>query len=384
MVDWTVARATAARTSRPGPAVSLPDAREVVASLRMLAASARGPVAELTGLDAPAVDAPAAVVDRAGWVDANATGFQAVVEPLVARLRARRGDGSESVTADGRSSGDSRSTVGGGSAGSGRSGADGRSAGNGRSAVDSVGSRVTGMQVGAMLGFLSARVLGQYELFTAPGERPRLLLVAPNLVAAERAMDVDPHDFRLWVCLHEETHRVQFTAVPWLGDHLRDEVRVLVEASDLDPSSLRARLGPLADALRAAARGTDGPAVVDVVTTPRQRVVLERLTAVMSLLEGHADHVMDAVGPSVVPSVVQIRRAFEQRRSGGSRQEQLLRRLLGLDAKLAQYRDGAAFVRGVVDRVGMEGFNAVWTSAETLPQPGEIADPAAWVRRVHG
>ena len=354
MVDWGLAASTAARTSSPGPRVPLAEARAVVGSLRSLAVEAREHVAALTTLDAPTDDAPVAVVDRAAWVRANAVGFQAVVDPLVELIRARRAEPAQAPGAEGRG------------------------------LVDAVGSRVTGLQVGAMLGYLSARVLGQYELFTPPGVSPRLLLVAPNLLAAEQVMGVDPRDFRLWVCIHEETHRVQFTAVPWLGAHLRGEVEALVAATDLDPASLAARLGPLGDAVRAAVRGGDGPAVVEAVTSPEQRVVLDRVTAVMTLLEGHADYVMDAVGPAVVPTVDDIRARFEQRRGSGRRLEQVVRRLLGVDAKLAQYRNGSAFVRGVVDEVGMDGFNRVWTSPETLPAPDEIAQPHRWVERVHG
>jgi coenzyme F420 biosynthesis associated uncharacterized protein len=354
VVDWDVAVRAAARFSNPGPQVELDTAREAVASLRTLAVEARSHVADLTRLHADAVDAPVAVVDRAAWVEANADGFRTVMDPLVDRLRVARDA---------------------------REGTDGSAA---RGLVDAVGSRVTGLQVGALLGYLSSRVLGQYELFTPPGATPRLLLVAPNLVAAEQAMGVDPHDFRLWVCIHEETHRVQFTAVPWLGDHLRSEVERLVEATDVDPAALSERLGPLVDAVRSAVRGSDGPAMSDVVTTPEQRVVLDRVTAVMTLLEGHADYVMDAVGPAAVPTVGHIRTQFETRRSSGRRVEQILRRLLGVDAKLAQYRNGSAFVRTVVDQVGMDGFNQVWTSPNTLPRPEEIADPASWVARVHG
>jgi coenzyme F420 biosynthesis associated uncharacterized protein len=349
LVDWDVAVRTAARTTKPGPEVSLAEAQEVVSSLRSLALEARGHVADLTGLDASVQDAPIAVVDRAAWVAANADGFRSVVEPLILLVRDRHPE---------------------------RFGSSGPRR-------DAVGARLSGVQVGGLLGYLSSRVLGQYELFTPPGRSPRLLLVAPNLVAAERAMEVDPRDFRLWVGIHEETHRVQFTAVPWLGDHLRGEVQTLMEATDLDPSSFAERLGPMSDAVLAAVRGTEGPPLSEAVTTPEQRAVLDRVTAVMTLLEGHADYVMDAVGPTAVPSVAHIRAQFEKRRSTAGRLEQILRRLLGVDAKLAQYRNGVVFVRAVVDEVGMDGFNQVWTSPETLPRPDEIADPSAWVRRVH-
>jgi coenzyme F420 biosynthesis associated uncharacterized protein len=131
-------------------------------------------------------------------------------------------------------------------------------------------------------------------------------------------------------------------------------------------------------------RGDEDTSLLDVFSTPEQRVVMDRLTGVMSLLEGHADVVMDGVGPSVIPSVDDIRRKFNKRRKGAGYVDRLLRRLLGLDAKMAQYRDGAAFVRAVVDRVGMADFNAVWADASHLPSKAEIGDPEAWVRRVHG
>jgi coenzyme F420 biosynthesis associated uncharacterized protein len=131
-------------------------------------------------------------------------------------------------------------------------------------------------------------------------------------------------------------------------------------------------------------RGGSEASLLDLVQTPEQRVLLERLTAVMSLLEGHADVVMDGVGPQVVPSVEEIRRKFTARRAGAGPIDQMIRKLLGFDAKLRQYRDGAVFVRGVVDKVGMDGFNAVWASPDNLPDKAEIADPARWVARLHG
>jgi coenzyme F420 biosynthesis associated uncharacterized protein len=131
-------------------------------------------------------------------------------------------------------------------------------------------------------------------------------------------------------------------------------------------------------------RGDDDTSLMDLFSTPEQRVVMDRITGVMSLLEGHADVVMDGVGPSVIPSVEEIRSKFNERRKGAGYLDRVLRRLLGMDAKMAQYRDGATFVRGVIDRVGMDGFNAVWSEPAALPSKAEIGDPQAWVRRVHG
>jgi coenzyme F420 biosynthesis associated uncharacterized protein len=358
--------ATGVRLVRPGPSVTAEEARAVVAELRSCAAAAAAHVRDYTGLVAETDGSSVAVIDRPGWVRANAGGFRTVIEPLVDKLERRSSDlpGAGVVTA--------------------------------------VGSRLTGVETGVLLGYLATKVLGQYELIppydgsasragTAPTEdaRPgRLLLVAPNIVAAEREMGVDPRDFRLWVCMHEETHRVQFGAVPWLRDHLMGELRAFLDDTELDAMAilrrLRAAAGAVSDAVRGdGAGGEPGLTLVEAVQTPDQRKVLDRITAVMSLLEGHADYVMDGVGPDVIPSVATIRRRFQQRRTQAGRPEQIVRRLLGIDAKLRQYRDGEAYVRGVVDRVGMAGFNRVWERAENLPTPAELKEPELWVARVH-
>ncbi|WP_049567124.1 zinc-dependent metalloprotease [Streptomyces sp. SBT349] len=380
LVDWNLAVSTATRITRPGPEVSRDEAREIVAELRRHAAAAEEHVRAYTGLDAGTVDTPVLVVDRPGWVRANVAGFREVLQPLMTRMRERR------------------------------------SGMPGGSALTMVGSKVTGVEVGMLLSFLSSRVLGQYETFAPAtpqlpgGEGPgagRLLLVAPNIVHVERELQVDPHDFRLWVCLHEETHRTQFTAVPWLRDHLESEIQAFLGEADVDPATLVERVRQAFQSLTGqrggeeprseAGNGTgDGVAdepgqapgggglgIVDLVQTPRQREILDRLTAVMSLLEGHADYVMDGVGPDVVPTVAEIREKFTRRRqTGAGRLDRALRRLLGMDAKLRQYRDGERFVRTAVESSGMEGFNRVWTSPNTLPSKDEIAHPEQWVARM--
>ncbi|HQR26512.1 MAG TPA: zinc-dependent metalloprotease [Nocardioides sp.] len=337
MVDWELAVALGSRVAGDGPAVSTGEAQEVVTGLRADAERSTGLVRDYTGLVAEERTAPVLVVNRAGWVEANAAAFSTVMDPVVARL----------TEAKGAPSGLSQA----------------------------LGSRVTGAEVGLLLGFLGSRVLGQFDPFHDPSGR--LLLVAPNIVHAERQIRADPADFRLWVCLHEETHRVQFTAVPWMREHLFAQVQDLVDT--VEPTRMAEDLVAGASRLL---RG--GGSLLDVVGTPEQREVLDRVTGVMSLLEGHADVVMDGVGPSVIPSVAQIRRAFDRRRQGVGVLDRLLRRLLGLEAKMAQYRDGAKFVRGVVAKVGMEEFNAVWAAPEHLPSRAEIGDPSAWVARVLG
>ncbi|MCX3063247.1 zinc-dependent metalloprotease [Streptomyces beihaiensis] len=361
MVDWNLAVATATRLVRPGPEVSRDEARAVVTELRRHAKASEEHVRAYTHMGGDeAHDTPVLVVDRPGWVRANVAGFREVLAPLLEKMEQRRGSGP------------------------------------GPAVLSAVGGKVTGVELGMLLSFLSSRVLGQYETFApatrdlpaAPDGGGRLLLVAPNIVHVERELDVAPHDFRLWVCLHEETHRTQFSAVPWLRDHLEGEIQSFLAETEVDPMTFLERFREAAQSLaggRPEGEENDGGrSLVELVQTPAQREILARLTAVMSLLEGHADFVMDGVGPAVVPSVAEIREKFQQRRQrGASRLDQALRKLLGLDAKLRQYRDGERFVRAVVDQVGMDGFNRVWTSPNTLPTKAEIAKPADWVARVH-
>jgi coenzyme F420 biosynthesis associated uncharacterized protein len=247
------------------------------------------------------------------------------------------------------------------------------------------------MQAGLILAYLASRVLGQYELFLppdpdAPGEDApagRLTLVAPNIVMVERELDVDPHDFRRWVCLHEETHRTQFTSVPWLRPYVQQQMSDFLLASDLDPASILDRLRAAADAVAGAVRG-EGESLIEAIQTPRQREILDRMTAVMTLVEGHGDYVMDAVGPEIVPSVAEIRAKFTARRGSAGRMEQAIRRILGIDLKMKQYEQGSRFVRTVVAEAGMPAFNKVWTSPDALPTKDELSDPRSWLERVDG
>ncbi len=337
MIDWDVAISTGVRWARPGPQVSRAEAKKVVAELRELAAAVQEPVREVTGLAGPPDGGSVAVVDRPGWIRANVDGFRVVLDPLVEHLQERAAAPPGSV-------------------------------------LTAVGSRVTGMQAGLILAYLAGRVLGQYELFLPPdpdlpastAPAGRLTLVAPNIVMVERELGVDPHDFRRWVCLHEETHRTQFTSVSWLRSYVQQQMTEFLLA------------------VAGAVRGGDGESLIEAIQNARQREILERLTAVMTLVEGHGDYVMDAVGPAVVPSVAEIRSRFSARRAGAGRLEQAIRRILGIDLKMKQYEQGARFVRSVVDQAGMTTFNKVWESPETLPSKAEIASPRAWLERVDG
>ena len=342
-VDWGTAAKVAGRLAPPGPTADRDDLTALVAELRDAASRAGTPVQETTGMrpaDGRPVDrlTRVLVVDRPRWALANTQVFASLLGPL-----ARRPDGRPVE-------------------------------------VPPVARQAAAAQVGGVLALLAGKVLGQFDPFTEPGGR--LLLVAPNVLAVEEALGVVPSDFRLWVCLHELTHAMQFAAAPWLADHVRGRAQELV--GDLAPGTGRLDVEELLEAMGRALAGGPGGGVLGLLT-PAQRAVFDEVGAVMALLEGHADVTMDEVGPAVVPTVAQIRTAFDARRDAGAAAgglERVIRRLLGMDLKLAQYREGAAFVRGVRSRVGTDGFNAVWSSARTLPTAAEIADPAAWVARV--
>ena len=331
-IDWDLAVATASRLAPKGPDLPADEAKAAVRMLRDLAREAVEPVQRVTGLTAPS-SSPAVIVDRPAWIASNVEGMRIVLSRW--DELAERPDAAPAV-------------------------------------VRGLGSRGSALQLGAVLAWMSGKVLGQFEAFTATGEPGRLLLVAPTIVNVERVLDVPTRDFRYWVCLHEETHRVQFGAAPWLGGH---------PAGPGARETLQ-RLVAFLYALVRSLRSDSEVSVVEAIQTPEQRVIFDELTALMSLLEGHADVVMDDVGPAVVPSVALIRERFTQRRQQPGTLDSLARKALGMDAKMRQYSDGAAFVRHVVDRVGMAGFNAVWTSSDHLPSRVELHDPDAWLARI--
>jgi coenzyme F420 biosynthesis associated uncharacterized protein len=334
-VDWGFAATVGQWLARPGPPSTDYTRHQVVDNLATAAKAAEPPVRDVTGLHTNGVVPDARIVDRPGWIRAAAESM---------RVMTGGTDKPRGV----------------------------------------ISGRLTGAQTGAVLAFVASGILGQYDPFNDGG---CLLLVYPNVIAVERQLRLEPSDFRLWVCLHEVTHRVQFTANPWLSGYMSQALGVLTQESSDDVTRV---VGRLADFARG--RGDSSPGdphsqgilgLLRAVQSEPQREALDQLLVLATLLEGHADHVMDAVGPVVVPSVAAIRSRFDERRHRKPPPlQRLLRALLGIDAKLSQYTRGKAFVDHVVDRVGMERFNAVWTGPATLPRPVEIEYPQRWIDRV--
>ena len=356
LINWDLAASTAARLVPAGPVLTQAAIGDAVESLRRLADASVEHVHEITGLEAARDlrDSNVLVVDRASWAKANTQSFAVMLKPAMEKMLENR-------------------------------------RGNLTPAAASVSGAITGSQLGAVLAFLSSKVLGQYDPFAALAEGStapsggRLLLVAPNIVAVERDLNVAPEDFRLWVCLHEQTHRVQFAAAPWLRHHMLEQIDELSVHLLGNVDTLMERATAAARSLKDRTGNGNTPgrgAILDLLQDPEEKAAISHLTAVMSLLEGHANVVMDAVDASIVPSVKTIRQRFNDRGKDRGVIEKFLRNLLGLDAKMRQYSDGARFVRAVVDVAGMEGFNRVWESADHLPTEPEIHDAKLWLERM--
>lgn len=356
LVNWELAASTAARLAPAGPALTSSEIGKAVDNLRHLADVSVPHVHDITGLEAARDlrDSHVLVVDRASWAKANTQSFAVMLQPALEKMLEKRHG---SLTP----------------------------------AAANVSGAITGSQLGAVLAFLSSKVLGQYDPFVAlaPGSvahpAGRLLLVAPNIITVERELNVVPDDFRLWVCLHEQTHRVQFAAAPWLRNHMLEEIENLSTHLIGNVDTLMERAAAAARSLRDRTDSGSMPgrgAILDLLQDPEEKAALSHLTAVMSLLEGHANVVMDAVDATIVPSVKTIRERFTDRGKDRGMIEKFIRSLLGLDAKMRQYSDGAKFVRAVVAVAGMEGFNRVWESVENLPTEPEIHDAKLWLERM--
>lgn len=377
MINWELAAKTAANLAPAGPDLSGSEISAAVENLRLMAEKSVPHVHEISRLEAAKDlrDSEVLVVDRASWAKANTQSFAVMMDPVLRALAAKAATSSKSNSPAPGSPG------------------------------AAISASVTGAQLGGALAFLSSKVLGQYDPFSALGQSEpntahsggRLLLVAPNIITVERDLKVDPADFRLWVCLHEQTHRVQFAAAPWLRHHMLGEIEKLGELLVGDSENFGERLLESAKSL---GRKNNSPAnsgsgvadsgipessrgtLLDLLQDPEQKAALSHLTAVMSLLEGHANVVMDGVDQRIVPTVRTIRQRFNGRGKDRGIIEKFIRNLMGLDAKMKQYSDGAKFVRDTVAVVGMDGFNNVWNQAENLPTEAEIHNARLWVERM--
>jgi len=346
MIDWGAAQRIGELIAGSPPSGGLR-----AAAIEPLAHDFARRVSDYSGLELSGELPPLEFVDRRAWIAANLQSMR----PLLAPLTERAGD------EQGLLSGPLRSASG----------------------------LMLGAQVGALTGMLSQRVLGQYDLaLLDESVPPRLLLLAPNLAQAARNLAVDRDELVLWVTIHEITHAVQFGGAPWLRAYLGGMLKELIEGLQISiagaPSQGGGRsfklpdLGELRDVVERARRGE----MMRLTLGEDRWRLVEQMQAAMSLVEGHAEHTMDAVGAELLPSLPRLRAAMNRRREQRSVPWRVLERLLGLELKMRQYELGRRFCDAVVADGGAQALRRAWDSPETLPSGDEIKDPARWIARM--
>ncbi|MGZ5128846.1 MAG: zinc-dependent metalloprotease [Actinomycetota bacterium] len=338
LADWDTALQIGKKVAGPGvpvPAVERARMREDFAELVPHAESL---ITSFSGLSVEGFRSRAWVMSRGEWIRANLNGLQRLIEPLAARVMADKA---------------SRA---------------------------SYKRKAMGAQAGALLGYVGKRVLGQYDVFVPPDDEGLLYFVGPNVAEVERTFGLPARDFRLWIAIHEVTHRVQFGAAPWLRDHLAGMIDSYLGSVSLDSKDLMNQLKRAADEAK---EGVDvrGMGALFLILTPAQRELVMTLQGIMSLLEGHASFVMNEVGREHVADVDRMRRTLAKRRKS-SNVERTFQKAIGFEQKIRQYDAGERFVREAVRLGGQDSFNLVWARPDNLPSLAEISDPAAWVARV--
>jgi coenzyme F420 biosynthesis associated uncharacterized protein len=341
MVDWGLARQVARLAAGSGSDAEPPF--DAVA----LSAEMEAPVAGYTRL-ALASQAPGAeVVSRAEWASVNLDALSHILNPVAARLDERLG-------------------FAGPLAGALRVGA----------------SATLAAEAGLVMGYLSSRVLGQYDVSLLGGDTdPRLLFVGPNLTNAVRDLEVDADSFGRWICAHELTHVFQFQGVPWLREHMSGLLRRYVETLEVRiEKGTAGGLPSMPDPQRLVETFRDG-GLAALVQNPEQRALMDEVQAAMSVIEGYSEHVMDVIAAEFIPDHEKLREAMDRRRRSRSAPQRIIERLLGFDVKLRQYEQGKRWADEVASLAGIEGLNRVWSSPEALPTAGELQHPRQWFDR---
>src|SRR5262245_15174063 len=345
LVDWNLAERLAMAIAGSGPQW---DGSE--AELRSESDRAARLVRRYTGLRPKATLPEAELVDREEWARVNLDSFQDLSARVEQHLEERM-SGSD----NGRVAGIQRTIV----------------------------RTATGAEAGLAVGYLSQRVIGQYDVaLIGPARAPRLLFVGPNLSAARARLDVDRDLFLSWIALHETTHAVHFSSVPWLREHIGDIAEELFgkAAAEEHRGELLAELARPTP--RELVRSATNGELATLLWPEPQRRLIDKLTATMTLVEGYAEHVMDAVGDQLDPGYTDLRRALDRDRERRGLLDSIVSRVLGLELKMAQYRRGKAFADEVVRSHGIKTLNRAWSSPEMLPRPEELDAPDDWVARV--
>ena len=350
LVDWDLARKVAAGALILKPSPATYRTAPLQSQFDELTARAEFLVTQSTGLKSAHGAARAKVVDRSGWATANVRSMQRLVGSA---LTVRETDKGPRL---------------------------------GKHAL-AVGQVATGTQLGLMLAYMATRVLGQYDLLISeedPADQDLVSYVGPNVTAIEERYGFAPNEFRLWLALHEVTHRMQFTAVPWLRDHFVALVSEVLEPLQADPQNLLDTIRRVVDEVRAGHNPLRENGVAGLLATPEQRLAIGRISGMMSLLEGHGDVVMDRAGATEVPGAAGFSKVLHDRRTNPRGLARFMNRLLGMEAKMRQYAEGEKFVQAVEAAGGPELLARVWRGPEWLPTLEEIRTPGDWVARAGG
>jgi len=346
-IDWTVAERVAGRASGKDPFADSYHYASLAPDFDRLTSVAEDQVAEATGLQSLSGPGRARVTDRQGWVHANIASFQRLLRPVTDRL-------------------------------------DERLASN---PFAPVARRIAGAEVGVLLGWMSSRVLGQYDLLVIEDEDPEdqdiVYFVGPNILGLEKRFAFPPDEFRHWLAHHEVTHRAQFTGIPWMREHFLSLVQQTVGAVDADPKAFLETITRAAGEIRSGNNPLDDGGVMALVASSEQRAVLEQMSGLMSLLEGHGDVTMDRAGADEIPNAERFGQVLRQRRQQGNPLAKLLQKIMGLEAKMKQYEQGERFIEAVEDAGGTALLERAWEDPANLPTIREIRDPATWIARVH-
>jgi coenzyme F420 biosynthesis associated uncharacterized protein len=346
LVDWGLAERIAVRVAGTEPWAGSYHADSLIPDFVQFTAEAERLVEAETGLYSTAGPARARVTDRAGWVRANVASFRRLLRPLGNTFGQRLGNGPLAPFA----------------------------------------RKAAGAEVGALLGWMSTRVLGQYDLLLVEEEQPEdqdlVYYVGPNVLALEKRFGFPPLEFRLWLALHEVTHRAQFTGVPWMRDHFLSLVEQALGSVDPDPTRVLHAVRRLADSARERRNPFAEGGLATLLATPEQAIVLDQVGGLMSLLEGHGDVTMDRAGADRIPSAERFSRVLRARRRSVSPGIRLLQQILGLEAKMAQYEQGERFIAAVERAGGTELLNSTFEAPTMLPTLGEIRAPERWIARV--
>lgn len=343
-IAWDVAERVAIRVSGREPLAESYHAASLDSDFAECTAEAELLVELETGLRSAAGPARARVTDRPGWIRANLASFQRLLRPFTDKLAEKMPKGT----------------------------------------MTPVGRAIAGAEVGALLGWMSTRVLGQYDMLIIENENPDdqdiVYYVGPNVLALEKRFAFPPREFRLWLALHELTHRAQFTGVPWLRPYFLSLVDASISGFEPDPKRLMAAVRSAFELVRAGRNPLDEGGLVALLATPEQKAVLQRVSGLMSVLEGHGDITMDRAGAERVPSAARFQQVLHQRRQSGGAAA-FIQKLVGLEAKLRQYAEGEVFL-GAIEAADPANIELLWRGPEWLPTLDEIRDAPAWLDRV--